>query len=194
MGLAVPRFDVTEARSGLDGLGTRADAGVMAKPDPMPDDLPPIPTQAEVQRDPSVLQAFNDCIVRAFRANRGVVGGPFQGANVTLVSITGARTGVTRVTPLEYFVIGDRLILLGTYGGAPKDPAWVHNLRAHADVLVEIGERSFRAVAHELAGQEAEKLYDEIASRVPRVAAYPKPARRIPVFELRASRPGEATR
>ncbi|WP_197379431.1 nitroreductase/quinone reductase family protein [Mycolicibacterium mengxianglii] len=152
---------------------------------PMPDELPPIPTQAEVQRDPSVLHAFNDRIVRAFRANRGVVAGPFQGANVALVSITGARTGITRVTPLEYFMVDDRLILLGTYGGAPKNPAWVHNLRAHANVLVEIGEQSFPAVAHELADREAEEVFAEVASRVPRVAAYPTPARRIPVFEVR---------
>lgn len=157
----------------------------MTSADRTPDDLPPIPTQAEVQQDPSVLSAFNDRIVAAFRAHRGVVGGPFRESNVTLVSITGARSGIIRVTPLEYFTVDDRIILLGTYGGAPRNPAWVHNLRAHADVRVEIGERSFRAVAHELPATEAHDVFARIAAREPRVAGYPKPARRIPVFELR---------
>jgi deazaflavin-dependent oxidoreductase (nitroreductase family) len=176
---------MTTAPSGLDRVCGRADSGVVTNHDPTPDDLPPIPTQAEVQQDPRVLSAFNDRIVAAFRANRGVVGGPFRASNVTLVSITGARSGITRVTPLEYFTVDDRIILLGTYGGAPRNPAWVHNLRAHPDVLVEIGEQSFRAVAHELPDDEAKAVFARIAAGVPRVAGYPKPARRIPVFELR---------
>jgi deazaflavin-dependent oxidoreductase (nitroreductase family) len=44
--------------------------------------------------------------------------------------MTGAKSGQPRSTPPEYFTIAGRIVLVGSYGGAPKDPAWVHNLRA----------------------------------------------------------------
>ena len=147
-------------------------------------ELPPIPTYAEVHRHPEVLTQFNRRVIEEFRANRGVVGGPFSGSDVLLLTMTGARTGRSRVTPLEYFSIGGRLLLVGSFGGAPKNPAWVSNLRADAAVGVEIGEQHYDARAQELPSDEAEALFAEIASRVPRMAGYPRPDRRIPMFEL----------
>ena len=148
------------------------------------DQLPSIPTHAEVEADPGVLRTFNERIVAAFRARGGVVGGPFAGADVLLLTTTGARTGATRVVPLEYFRLDGRLVVLGTYGGAPRHPAWVYNLRAHPNVTVEVGERSFHAVADEMTGADADRTYEAIAARSARVARYPTPRRRIPVFAL----------
>lgn len=154
------------------------------------DQLPPIPTHAEVEADPGVLCTFNERIVAAFRARGGVVGGPFAGADVLLLTTSGARTGATRVVPLEYFRVDGRLVVLGTYGGAPRHPAWVHNLRAHPNVTVEVGQRSFTAVAHEMTGADADRTYQAIAARSARVARYPTPRRRIPVFALHEREPG----
>ena len=36
---------------------------------------------------------FNTAVVEEFRANRGVVGGPFEGRTVLLLHTTGARSG-----------------------------------------------------------------------------------------------------
>jgi F420H(2)-dependent quinone reductase len=41
----------------------------------------------------------------------------------------GRRSGQLRVSVLPYFEAGGDLIVLGTLGGGPKDPMWVHNLR-----------------------------------------------------------------
>jgi deazaflavin-dependent oxidoreductase (nitroreductase family) len=146
-----------------------------------------IPKYAEVQDDPRILAAFNQDVVEEFRANGGKVGGPFADADIILLTMTGAKSGQQRLTPLEYFAIDGRIILLGTYGGAPKDPAWVHNLRANARVHVEVGTDSYEARARELAGDERDALFAKIVETSSHVAQYPKTQRSIPLFELLAA-------
>ena len=78
----------------------------------------------------NALNAFNSGIVEEFRANAGKVGGPFANADLLLLHTTGAKSGQPRVSPLAYFRIGGKLIIVGSFAGAPISPAWVHNLRA----------------------------------------------------------------
>ncbi|BBX32435.1 hypothetical protein MMAG44476_36578 [Mycolicibacterium mageritense DSM 44476 = CIP 104973] len=151
----------------------------------MTTDIPPIPTYTEVESNPDTLQSFNGHIIDEFRGNGGTVGGPFQGANVLLLTVTGAKSGRPRVTPLEYFTVDGRLYVIGTFGGAPKNPAWIHNLRANPQAHLEVGTQSYDVIAHELPRPEAAAMLADIASRHPRLAGYPKPERAIPVFELR---------
>jgi deazaflavin-dependent oxidoreductase (nitroreductase family) len=56
------------------------------------------------------------------------------GLPVILITHTGRKTGATRKTPLMRVRDGDRYVLVGSQGGRPEDPAWVHNLRAHPHV------------------------------------------------------------
>jgi len=147
--------------------------------------VPPIPKHADVEADPGVLTRFNSAVIEEFRASRGVVGGPFEGSAVMLLTMTGAKSGQPRMTPLEYFMVDDRVIFVGTRGGAETNPAWVHNVRAHPDVHVEIGTEAYDAVARELSGAERASVYAKVKELCPRILTYPVPAREIPVFELR---------
>src|SRR5271157_3320529 len=52
----------------------------------------------------SEMRDFNQSVVEEFRANQGVVGGPFTGAPLLLLTTTGARTGQKRVNPLVALV------------------------------------------------------------------------------------------
>lgn len=183
MGPSVPWLRSTPVRPALDRVAEPSDSG------PMTADLPPIPTYAEVEKDPGTLHAFNERIIDEFRACGGTVGGPFQDSNVLLLTVIGAKSGRKRVIPLEYFTVDGRLFLVGTFGGAPKNPAWVHNLRANAHARIEIGTQSYGVVAHELPPQEGAAVLADIAARLPRLARYPKPDRVIPVFELLKAEP-----
>ena len=49
------------------------------------------------------------------------------------------------MAPLIYLRDGEDLVVVGSMGGTPKDPAWVHNLRAAPDTEAEVG-RERRAV------------------------------------------------
>jgi deazaflavin-dependent oxidoreductase (nitroreductase family) len=55
------------------------------------------------------------------------------------VTNTGKKTGAIRKTPLMRVKDGDNYILVGSVGGAPKNPVWVHNLRVNP--LVDIRDR-----------------------------------------------------
>ena len=82
--------------------------------------------------DVNALKAFNDDIVTKFRTNGGTVAE--FGGDLLLLTTTGAKSGEPRLSPLAYLTIDGRTIIFGSYAGAPKDPAWVHNLRANAKV------------------------------------------------------------
>lgn len=147
--------------------------------------VPPIPKHADVEADPGVLTRFNSAVIEEFRANRGVVGGPFEGSAVMLLTMTGAKSGQPRMTPLEYFMVDDRVIFVGTRGGAETNPAWVHNVRAHPDVHVEIGTEAYDAEARELPRDERDALYPRVVEKAPQFGDYQaKTERVIPLFEL----------
>jgi deazaflavin-dependent oxidoreductase (nitroreductase family) len=135
--------------------------------------------------DAQTVNAFNKSIIDEFRANDGKVGGQFEGANLLLLHTTGAKSGQPRVSPLAYFDIDGRLVIIGSFAGAPKDPAWVHNLRANPRARVEIGRDAFDVAAHELPADERAALFDKVTAAAPGFAEYQaKTSRVIPLFEL----------
>ena len=58
------------------------------------------------------------------------------GLPVIIVTNTGNKTGAIRKTPLMRVKDGANYVLVGSQGGAPKDPVWVHNLRAQPAVEI----------------------------------------------------------
>jgi deazaflavin-dependent oxidoreductase (nitroreductase family) len=139
--------------------------------------------------DTETVKSFNTAIADEFRANGGKVGGQFEGADLLLLTTTGAKSGRQRVSPLAYFTIDGKLIIIGSYAGAPKDPAWVHNLRANPRAHIEVGTPqgvdAFDVTAHELPAAERDRLFDKVTAAAPGFAEYQsKTTRVIPLFEL----------
>ena len=135
--------------------------------------------------DPAVFKAMNDPVVDEFRTNDGRVGGQFEGADLLLLTTTGAKSGQPRLAPLAYFEIDGKLLIVGSKGGYEKAPDWVHNLRANARVHVEIGTASYDAVARELPLAERDDTYPKIVALQPVFGEYQaKTSRAIPLFEL----------
>src|SRR5262249_38286595 len=131
------------------------------------------------------LQAFNKNIVDEFRAKDGKVTGQFAHADLLLLTTTGAKSGQPRVSPLAYFRIDGRLIIIGSFAGAPVNPAWVHNLRANPRAHVEVGTDAFDVTARELSPAEREELFPKVTAAAPGFAEYQaNTSRVIPLFEL----------
>jgi len=76
-----------------------------------------------------------------------------------LLSHAGARSGVTRATPLVYFTEAGRVIVIASNFGALRNPAWYHNIKANPEVTL-LG-RGFRGsfLAEEVAGPERDRLF-----------------------------------
>ncbi|MGN7778954.1 nitroreductase family deazaflavin-dependent oxidoreductase [Mycolicibacterium sp. 22603] len=135
--------------------------------------------------DTAALSDFNRQIVEEFRANAGKVGGPFEGSTLVLLHTVGAKSGQPRLSPLAYLEIDGKALVVGSYAGAPKDPAWVHNLRANPDARIEIGTDTYDVAARELSADERDATYPKIVDKAPVFAEYQaKTSRAIPLFEL----------
>lgn len=131
------------------------------------------------------VKEMNRHTVTEFRKNQGKVGGLFEGASLLLLHTTGAKSGQPRLTPLVYLIVDDKMIIAGSFAGAPKNPAWVHNLRAHSQVRIEVGAQTFDAVARELHDQGRDTTFSEIVNIFPLAAEYQKMTTRVtPLFEL----------
>lgn len=128
---------------------------------------------------------FNTQIIEEFRANAGRVGGMFEGAPMLLLTTTGARSGQSRTSPLVYRREGDRLFIFASAGGAPKNPAWYHNVLADSRVTIELGEERFEAKATEVTGAERDEIYARQVAVMPGFGDYQaNTSRTIPVVEL----------
>jgi deazaflavin-dependent oxidoreductase (nitroreductase family) len=129
--------------------------------------------------------AFNDGIVEQFRANRGVVPGRWSNRPILLLTTTGARSGQPRVTPLIFTSDGDRLVVIASKGGEPTNPDWYHNLLAHPEATVEVGDETFPVRAAVAEGAERRRLFDQQAAQMPFFAEYERTTpRTIPVVIL----------
>jgi len=135
--------------------------------------------------DAETIKSFNKTIADEFRANDGKVGGQFKGADLLLLTTTGAKSGERRISPLAYFRIDGKLLIIGSFAGADINPAWVHNLRANPSAQVEIGNDASDVTARELPSAERDELFGKITAAAPGFADYQaKTSRVIPVFEL----------
>jgi deazaflavin-dependent oxidoreductase (nitroreductase family) len=133
----------------------------------------------------SIPPDFNAQIVEEFRANDGVVGGMFEGMTLLLLHDQGAKSGKSYIHPLVYHGEDGRYLIFASKGGAPENPAWYHNLKAHPDARIEVGTDTFDVTATELAGDERERVFRAQAERSAQFAEYEKNTERtIPVIAL----------
>ena len=112
--------------------------------------------------------------------------------NPLLLLITkGARTGLERVTPLNFSRDGDRYIVMASKGGSPTHPDWFHNLVAHPSVTVEADGERFNARAAVSTGSERTRLLKIHSTAMPFFGAYDKRVKRreIPVVSLERTGP-----
>ena len=129
---------------------------------------------------------FNKSLIADLRANGGrATSGPFVGRDVLILTTKGARTGEVRENPLAFTREGDDVFVIASKGGAPKHPAWFHNVVANPIVTVEVEGERYQAWARVADGDEHDRLYAKQAERMPTFWEYQeRTERRIPVVVL----------
>lgn len=137
------------------------------------------------------MSDFNDQVIADFNANGGKPGGYFADAPVLLLHAIGAKSGVERLQPLMFQQEGSGpWYVFASYGGAPKDPAWFHNVVANPEFDISVGDgKTIERIpvrARVLEGAERDTVYARQASLFPQFADYEKKTTRdvIPVIEL----------
>ena len=76
---------------------------------------------------------------KIYKATDGRVGHKMIGVPTLLLRTTGRTSGETRTNALVYALDGGDYLVVASNGGAPKNPAWLHNVRAQPEVEIQIG-------------------------------------------------------
>lgn len=113
---------------------------------------------------PSDMKAFNAQLIADFHANDGQFTGDMAGRGLLILTTTGARSGEPRSVVLGYGRQRDRLVVIGSNNGAPKAPAWYHNLLANPHAIVELAGPERFEVRASTAGSDER---DELAKALP---------------------------
>lgn len=124
--------------------------------------------------------------VELYESSGGTEGTTLRDTGLPCIIVThkGNKTGGIRKIPLMRVETGGNYVLVGSYGGRPKDPVWVHNLRAHPDVEIRDKTEVFKMRVREVAdAAERTRLWEIAAAAFPPYNDYQaKTDRRIPVF------------
>lgn len=133
-----------------------------------------------------VLNALMRGHARVYRGTGGRIGGRFPGLPpMLLLDHVGAKSGKRRTTPLVYMPDGDEMIVVASKGGHPRNPGWLHNLRAHPHTEVQVGARRMKVRAREASAEERERLWPRAAAWNSHWPAYQgRTARTIPLVIL----------
>jgi deazaflavin-dependent oxidoreductase (nitroreductase family) len=131
----------------------------------------------------SDFENFNQQMIDQFRANGGRMDwGP---VSMALLTTTGAKTGRRHLTPLAAFEEDGHLYVIASMGGAPRHPAWYHNLVANPTVTVEHAGKTYEAKANVVPPDERDPLFARIVDAMPQFGEYQQNTSRIiPVIEL----------
>ena len=124
--------------------------------------------------------------VELYESSGGTQGTTLRDTGLPCIIVThkGNKSGAIRKIPLMRVQDGDNYVLVGSYGGSPKHPVWVHNIRANPDVEIRDETQVFKMRVREIADDATrDRLWQISADAFPPYDEYQaKTDRKIPVF------------
>jgi F420H(2)-dependent quinone reductase len=124
--------------------------------------------------------------VELYERTNGAEGNTLRdtGLPVIIVTNTGNQSGAVRKTPLMRVKDGANYVLVGSMGGAPKNPVWVYNLRANPDVEIRDREQVQPMRVREVTDDaERSRLWQLSVAAFPPYDEYQhRTTRKIPLF------------
>ena len=116
-----------------------------------------------------------------------------QGRPLLILETVGARSGRSRSAILGWFPdvsdpARESWLVVASYGGAARHPAWYLNLARNPDkVWVQVGDRKVKVRAESLKGAERVQAWERVVQLAPGYARYQeKTDREIPIVRLSA--------
>jgi F420H(2)-dependent quinone reductase len=144
-----------------------------------------MPLDGEYDPSPS---AFVRDQVALYESSNGSEGNTLHDRPVVILTSVGATSGKLRKTPLMRVEHDGHYLVVASQGGAPKHPAWYHNLVAHPHVELQDGPTRQDMVARELSGAERDEWWERAVAAFPPYAGYQtKTDRVIPILVLEAT-------
>jgi deazaflavin-dependent oxidoreductase (nitroreductase family) len=137
-----------------------------------------------------LVQEPIDRFVYRVSGGRGTASSWLGGLEVSMLTTTGARTGMPRTLPVLALPTGEAMILVASNFGRERNPSWYHNLRANPRATIVFEGTRREVVARELSGSEREQGYRLAEEMFPAFTRYRRWStnRRIPVMSLEPAR------
>ncbi len=124
--------------------------------------------------------------VELYESSGGTQGTTLRDTGLPCIIVThkGNKTGAVRKIPLMRVQDGNNYVLVGSYGGRPKNPVWVYNIRANPDVQIRDETQVFKMRVREITDDATrDRLWRISANAFPPYDEYQaKTDRKIPVF------------
>jgi deazaflavin-dependent oxidoreductase (nitroreductase family) len=134
------------------------------------------------------LQIITAVHLKLYAWTNGRIGASTSGMPTLLLTTTGRKSGLPRTVPLPYFSHPDGYVVVASYAGGPRNPAWYDNLVAQPQVELQIRGRRVRATASAASSSERPEIWSRVLSSAPMYADYPRiTSREIPLVVLRES-------
>lgn len=127
--------------------------------------------------------------VERYEQSGGTAPSELVGDDWIILWTLGAQSGKVRKTPLVRIADdAGSYAVIGSQGGAPTNPAWVHNLRAHEVARIQDGPSIVEMSAREVSGQEKSDWWARATTVWPSYDEYQAATdREIPLFVLSAA-------
>ena len=130
-----------------------------------------------------LLKAMTRLNVFVYTISGGRLMNKLAGNPICLVTMTGVKSGRSRIIPLMYVPHGDDVLLVASQAGAPTHPVWYHNLVAQPDIEIEEGGRKRAMRARIADAEEKARLWPVcVKSYAPYEDYRHRTTRDIPVF------------
>jgi deazaflavin-dependent oxidoreductase (nitroreductase family) len=109
----------------------------------------------------------------------GRIGKRIGRSSMLLLRTTGRRTGLLRTAALLYHRDAGSYVVVGSRGGSDLPPAWLLNLEAAPEVVVQVGTKRFQATARVASTEERRRLWPEMTRLWPQYDRYQSQTNRL---------------
>ena len=126
-----------------------------------------------------IIKTMSKVQLAVYRSTGGLLGSTWRvgsafpwGIPVLLLTTVGRKSGQNRTVPLLYIEDDDRVIVVASQGGLPKDPLWYKNLVANPECEVQIKRHKMQMRARSADPAERERLWPKLVAHYPDYASY----------------------
>ena len=115
----------------------------------------------------TAIKLFSMFHVFVYRLTGGRLLSSNSGRGFLLLTTTGRKSGRRRTRPLLYMKTDDTYVLVASFAGAPRHPAWYLNLRSNPAVTIQVKGRKLSAIAETAAAEERSRLWPKVVATYP---------------------------
>ena len=132
-----------------------------------------------------LIRLFNSIHILLFRTTNGMLLGSLAGLPSLLLTTTGRLTGKSRTSALIYLEWENKYLIVASFGGNPKPPAWLLNIKENENVTVHIPGMKLNAKARVADRKIRDVVWPKLLNFYPSFGKYEElSGRTIPVVIL----------